>query len=355
MIKKTTLKYPQLETLLFLLIVINVVFDTLAIYLLRALKRNGIESTYLINILNISCTDLMSCLISSSYLILNNISSSYPVPNWLLGDLVIMDIYLVYMVYLLSMVFIVMDKLLEIVLSLRYPTLWNERKSRNTIYCIWVFALMLCTGCLIWHHIQRRDCTAIQLQTYLRQMFYLPFLVSIFCTVFAFFSFSYIFYKFNKSRLAPYQSRRRQSSAVKLSLFTTFRKSRFFLPLVLIIIFILSRVLPTILYGRQVVAKYEGLVVALGIINMGSLLECWLCIFLQTDVKRYFRRIFIDRREHRESVTSSRRYSNQSIHTIRDNYQYFVKQERVNKRSLATLSTNRYRSQSCIHPENPYS
>ena len=267
----------------------NIFFHCAGIYLLTVLKRNGEGKIHLINLLNLSCIELISSILSLFTILFHAIKFADPgVSKEIEKHFNMIKASLILTAYFLTMVVILMDKVLEVMMNIRYAAIWNERKANILIIIMWIFGATLCLSILLAYHITKFDF-----------MLYFPIFImlpaNIFYVILALASYAYIFYKFNKSRILPYGGRKDKA----LSFCHVFRKSRFFIPMSLILVYIIFHVIPTIVYILLIGTKkreYIRIYIAISY-NVAMLFDSWICIFLEPHVKQLLRKIIKKRRD----------------------------------------------------------
>lgn len=283
--------YTVFGLILLILVIVNIFFHCAGIYLLTVIKRNGKGKIHLINLLNLSCIELSSSLLSLLTIVFHAIKfTDQGVSKEIENHINMIKASLILTAYFLTMVVILMDKVLEVLMNIRYAVIWNVRKANILIMIMWVFGTALCLSFLIAYQITKFDF-----------MYYFPTFImlpaNIFYIILALASYAYIFYKFNKSRILPYGGRK--DNAKTLSFFHVFRKSRFFIPTSLILVYIMFHVIPTIVYilsrGMKE-RKYIRMYIAISY-NIAMLFDSWICIFLEPNVKQLLRRIIKTRRD----------------------------------------------------------
>ena len=138
--------------------------------------------------------------------------------------------------YFLTMIYLTFDKLLDIYLNIRYHLFWNERRTKKLIVVTWCITLTSAILVSVAYHFTGfNDHETLDLYVY-------PTLDVIFLFI-ASLTYVFIFHKYKKSRIPPVPMNINQS-AVRLSTFKVFQKSRFYIPVLLITSFIIFVAIP---------------------------------------------------------------------------------------------------------------
>lgn len=137
-------------------------------------------------------------------------------------------------VYLLTMIYLTLDKLFDIVLNIRYPLYWSEDRTKILLKVTWVISISSAiTVSIVYHFTRFKVLEALDLYVY-------PTLNLIFL-ICAGVTYVFIFHKYKQSRIPPVSSVTGQQ---RESTFKIFRKSRFYIPVLLITTFILFMAIP---------------------------------------------------------------------------------------------------------------
>ena len=228
------------------------------------------------------------------------------------------------------------DKMFEVLLNLKYSVYWNERKAARLVKLIWIFAILLAIGCSVSFRF------GYLLKTEFNQFIY-PIMN---CTyiITAVVIYGYIFHKYRQTRLVPTRKTIRdtgRSGSVwknnkESGVWQDFRRSRFFIPVYLILSFIVFIALPSTIHGFYEVGKTQNtsvtpptnIITAMmtnsttkdnprtGLRSTGSLvmticapvstiLDAFIYIFSIKEVRRLFNRTFRMRRNDIQSSCSS--------------------------------------------------
>ena len=143
---------------------------------------------------------------------------------------------LMYFSYYLSMFYIVINKLLEVRLSIRHPVYCNTTNVKYLLAATWTAGLVICI--LVNLTAESPSDT-----------YYMPIVISyvfldavFICTAVT--SSGYIFKRFRQSRIAPTAA----SGIPAESFWKVFRNSRFYVSVVLVVTFIIFTVIPSVIW-----------------------------------------------------------------------------------------------------------
>ena len=220
---------------------------TISFYLLRHLKRNGHDihqATYL--------TNLSRCEIIMSVLLFIRCVSHFT--SWSNVRQFHMYIDIVNLggcgiVYYLSISLITVDRLLDILLNIRYPVYCTEQKTKRILCVVWVLGCAVIITLVVLEKKSRID-TYHLLFTYVYPVCNAAYLLLAVAT------YVFIFQKFNQTRTDPTGNeapRRRQGVTAKpttterLSLLQVYRNSRFHIPVLIITSFLMFKVTPDLI------------------------------------------------------------------------------------------------------------
>ena len=285
--------YIVFGIVLFILVLGNIISHCAGINILLSLKHCGNGRIHLINLTNLSYVELISSIASLLTLVLGLIKfTNDGIRKEIEYHVNIVRACLLLTVYFLTMVVILVDKVLEVMMDIRYPVIWNERKAKILIISMWTFGICFSLCDILVHHI-----TSFSLLPYFPTFFMLP--ANIAYLIFAIASYIYIFYKFNKSRILPYGGTMKNKA---LSFGYVFRRSRFFIPLSLIFIYVIFYVIPTIIFlclNGVNAKKYIRVYIAISY-NIAMLFDSWICVFLDPRVKLQLEKMSKIRRDRKD-------------------------------------------------------
>lgn len=145
--------------------------------------------------------------------------------------------------YFLTMIFLTLDRLLDIALNIKYHLYVNRDKVRRLLVGSWVVnALVLLSVFLI--HIFTAFDVNILLSTYIYPTFDICFIFI------AFITYGFIFHKYKKTRVPPVTLERTKG---RQNFIAVFKASRFYIPVLLITTFLTFMVIGDMIYLVAVV------------------------------------------------------------------------------------------------------
>ena len=148
-------------------------------------------------------------------------------------------------VYYLDMMYLTMDRLLNILLSLKYPQYWNETRAKYLLITTWLVGIVITTGMVIVY-IFFSFPWEVTFYKYIYPALEFLYIIIAFATYYV------IFRKYNKSqvRLSVISlSTANQSTTVrKRNICAEFRKSFFLIPVLLISTYLIFMIIPDMTY-----------------------------------------------------------------------------------------------------------
>jgi len=291
-----------LQSLQMVLNIVNVIFHSMGVSFLRAIyDRTDFKVQYVYLISLSSCELVINILLTtqcalelvghSSWWISHN-ETAYTI------DKAISIIYLIWttgfsLVFFFTMIYITLDRLVDIYLNIHYDVYWNEHRATILIKITWFIGVLVSISSIAFKDWQWED-------TFF-EIFY-PVLEIGFILL-AFYTYTFIFRKFKAGRKPPHQpliKGSKISATRQNSTFEAFRSSRFYISVFLIFTFILFMIIPDLVYLFLVVVPENvlrlskekiltGCLISYGIANLS---DAFIYIFLQAEVKKYvFRKL----------------------------------------------------------------
>ena len=176
-----------------------------------------------------------------------------------------------YYIFFCSMIFINLDRLLEVLLNIKYPVY----VTKNRTICIIVLSWFIVAGTFV--------PLAVTEDMYIFYT-YIATPMDIIYMVFAAITWMIIFYFFKKFRIPPTS----RNSSTTISIGATFRQSKFAVPLVLVISFVTCTILPDIVVIIMGGFCQECLQL---IVNFGFYIESIIDALLYINLDRQIRRL----------------------------------------------------------------
>lgn len=279
-----------LDVILFLFYLTNLFLHSLGSYLLIRLYRRGKDDVEQIYLIQLSITDAMINLLS---IVQTPLVEQLPVSEKVqsaLEDLqyhvaVVLGTGLTLINYV-TVMYITVDKLLEIFLNIRYPLYWSQERAKYLIITTWSVGLLIC---IIFSIISGDHCNKVTYQDIFPVYVY-PTFDFIFIII-AVTTYVFIFRKFMEKRgndvTHSTKQRKHKQNVIKV-----FFKSRFYVSALLIASFLVFVVLPDLLWlFVDIIYKKRSydLVAACNMCySIWYLSNAFIYIYLKVSVKQLF-------------------------------------------------------------------
>ena len=304
------MKVPLLVVLL-LLNTANVIFHSIGAYLLLCIYKNSRQSAEQVYLIHLSICELLMNLLEVFRRIPDLISHSAEV-NEIIHS---MQCYLmiamftgISVVYYLDMVYFTLDRLLDVLLNIKYPLYWNEAKAKRLVQGTWLFGIVLSIIISLLHYFIGYVWQDLMFK------YCFPILDFSF-TFLALVTYGFIFSKFKKTRILP--SQKGTTATLKTSAFHVLRRSRFHLSFLLILTFLMFIVVPDLTYlfvGVINNNETETLMICCWIsYSLSNLSDACIYIFMQKPVKKLLIKKMNIRRARINVHASSTEYSIKTI------------------------------------------
>ena len=238
-----------LVSILLTLNIFNVFLHGIGIYLLLSLYKRVEHKVQYVYLLSLSTCELVINFLGGIDSIIRLIE--LPTENKdgiTVFNMTIKIIYIVNatgfsLVFYFNMIYITVDRLLDILLSLKYPVYWDEYKAAILLKITWAIGIIVlvitCVLCYSLHKWKWEEAVF--------EFFYpileFSFIILAFCT------YGFIFRKFKDCQKPPahvacnHHVAKRQNST-----FEVFKNSRFYISVLLIFTFILFMIVPDLIY-----------------------------------------------------------------------------------------------------------
>ena len=207
-------------------------------YLLIYQYRNGVQNPQQLFLINLAATEsiinFLKCLSSILYMASPTalyIQQCQPYVRTLRG-------YGFNSVYYLTMIYLTFDKLFDIILNIKYPLYWNEKRTSNLLKVTWTITITTAITISIIYHYTGYDFLGI-LDMYVYPIFDFVFIIV------AILTYGFIFHQYKETRMPPTQN---TSNIASPSAFQVFVKSRFYIPVLLISTFVVFMAIPEMIH-----------------------------------------------------------------------------------------------------------
>ena len=270
-----------------ILYVVIIIFHSVGLYLLVSLHKDGRSDIQLILIMNLSVTEILL----SIFNMLEKFLEEESLNNSETFDVAAKYLSIVLMTpfefsHYMNMLYITINKLLEVLLNIKYELYCTFSKVKYLIGVTWLVGIVFCASIILVEIFAGYELESLII--YSLVAFDFAFIVI------AVGSNSYIFHKYRKSCIAPVQT------TPQPSIWNVFRNSRFYVSALMILSFLLLVVTPdviNILVPRNVEDDVEDedivdiYVNAVDIvldfmINLSYLSNALIYIFMHTPVKQ---------------------------------------------------------------------
>ena len=270
-----------------LLNITNSILHLIGCYLLTSQYNSGAQTPQQVFLINISITEASVNLLQ---LVLNHTYDTNI--SWLKHTLKYLKTVRGYgfvCVYFITMIYITLDRLFDILLNIKYPVYWNERRAIVLVLATWCVAQACAVGtCFLQHHAQVQVYDILELYVY-------PVFGILFIAI-ATVTYVFIFRKYKQSCVPPVArlSMCGDSLTSSLSTYQMFRKSRFYIPVLLIGTFIVFTAVPDLIQMTFVYLGYHnniGVETLMRILwALSYLSDAFIYIWVKTSVRRLLKK-----------------------------------------------------------------
>ena len=272
---------PYIHIVLITLRCVDIILHTGGIYLLVSSNRRDKDSVQQLFITNLSVAEigfsvLWLFMIPVSELFIISDSASAIIKD--VQHYVMICIYtMVAFVFYATMIFITLDRLVAIKFTLKYRIYWNGKRTKYLITGTWIVG-----GLLFLFVSASYKFTGFDFNIPFHMYLYTP--LNFLFIVLAIFTYIFIFRQYRKSVNMTVRKSRRNT------VFVVFCKSRFYLPVLLILTFLLFITIPqlTYLFLSTVQNKRSDILLSACVISysISNIIDGCLYIFLQPVIKR---------------------------------------------------------------------
>lgn len=264
--------------------IITILLHLIGSYLLTSLYKNGAQNPEQLFLINLSVSEIVFNffdILSTPLQDVTTLSANETMrAETVQGYIIVASGYGVVPVYFLSMIYLTIDRLLEIVLCLKYHMYCTVPRTQRILVLTWVITvgigLMLC----LIHGYTNADLIN-PLVKFVYPVFEIVFIII------AFITYGFLFHKYRMSRIPPAQviggggGRVVQRQPTVLEVFQT---SRFHVPMCLIASFLVFITIADLMYSFGIANGYNKTTLANDIcrisIVIGCLIDAIIYIFL---------------------------------------------------------------------------
>ena len=233
-----------LTVILSVLNLVATILHILGCYLLVCQYKNGLQNSQQLYLINLAVSEGS---VNFLQLLTNYTSHNLYVLRQCQHYIKTVRGYGFVTVYYLTMIYLTLDKLFHIALNMKYPLYWNGDRTKMLLITTWVITISSAITVSVVHHFTGFEVLEV-LDWYVYPTFNVIFLI---CAVIAY---GFIFHKYKESRMppVPYITGQRRESTYQI-----FRKSRFFIPVLLITTFIFFLAIPDFIQTVHVAMGYS--------------------------------------------------------------------------------------------------
>ena len=268
-----------------------IIFHTIGCYCLICVIREENGTAQHILILNASITEVIGTLMYLLYVFLTNVSNDTIIPHpSLVRTHVEIIIYVFFtLIYILNLLVVITDRLLYVLLGIRYCTYWNQQRTKMLLIFIWSIGVVFTASVSLCLHLRNGPHeVAEQFFTYFYILLDFSFLIL--TTI----SYSIMFHLFKRTRSSPVQSYNNQmNNNERRTSFEIFINSRFRVSALLVLNFFFLVVIPDfVLLIHHLLSIDEGMIlnnIVWTLFLMSHISDAIIYMFTQPEVKKTLR------------------------------------------------------------------
>ena len=268
----------------------NISIHVVGFYLLLCLKPKKVQHWFVISL---SITEIIKNVVIELTTIPDVMDLSDE--TWLVIDeihvyLAITYDYGITTLYYMTMYYITLDRLLRILLSMSYPLYWNIKKTKILLLSTWVFSVLVCTilsliykfcgadnGLSYFIYVDDTEAAIVAYSHPCIDTIFLLLAIATYWTIFC-------KYALSRRRISISSNNRNVESS-----FQIFIRSPFFVPVLLILSFIIFTVFPNLIFayyefsGEEI--SYTLDVICYILFATSDLCDAFIYIFVQKQVR----------------------------------------------------------------------
>ena len=275
--------------ILFVLYLLNIISHTIGFSLLVKVYRNGSRTPEELFLMTLSISDVLKnvlrvLIIAPVGTFIGKTAGQY------IGIILNVGVFLV---YILNLFYILIDKFLQVYLHTKYSLYVSVKRTKYLLITTWCFVVVICATCMVYYgktHFEFENLTTMDVYLSIDVCFFLL----------ACFIYSYIFFKYKQARRPLSQSSRYKSQHIQQHVFC---KSRFTVSVLITLSYVILNTIPDIIgsiyrfFNNDV--PYKGTSWPIAVVcficyAISDLLDSWAYIFLHLPVRKFLRRKFRD-------------------------------------------------------------
>ena len=220
---------------LVIIMLINISLHTIGIYLLRCHQKNTGGDVQDVYIMNMNVVEIALNLFSLLLMLLHSVQL-VNFAEKIVEYIYIIDHTVLNFTFYMNTVYLALNKLLNILLNLKYSVYWNIQKAKYLVFGTWIVGVVI-SVCII---------LSFELSEFDYEIFDMYFFIILDCLVLfvSISSYGYIFHKYKETRRLPFQGKHQPNQ----SIFYIFRKSKFYVCVLLILTFSVFVIIPDLIF-----------------------------------------------------------------------------------------------------------
>ena len=226
----------------------NILIHTLGLYLLRCLHKSGRGNVQMVYIVNLSLTELIVNIFS----FVRNLLRVIPFSSFHSNEFkevvmysYILDYAILKFCLYMWMLYITVDRVCGVLLNITYPSYWDISKAKWLVTVTWLIGITTFIAAALVYALKKDEVQLFMIANYFIIIFDFTFVVT------AISSYCFIFYKFQKTRKDSLLGR--NASNTQQNLWKIFRRSRFYVSVLLISTYIIFTIFPDLMWTFGVV------------------------------------------------------------------------------------------------------
>ena len=277
------------EILILVINFINGILHGVGIYLLACLYQNHLYKVQQIYLINLSISEFLlnfieaikRCVKFTMPVNANNGNSSIVVGTYLQ----IIQATSFAALYYIVMIYLTLDRLFDIFLNIKYPIYWNEHKAKHLLYGTWFTANIVAIIICLVHKFNEFPWQIVCFK------YFYPIIDFVFLVI-AIFTYCFIYFKYTQqtTRVHPIITGSNRIAFVKISNLAALRRSKFHIPILLILTFLIFVIIADLTYFFVAIVggNHSDLLLTICLLSycLSNTADAFIYIFMQRDVRR---------------------------------------------------------------------
>lgn len=277
--------HKALNATIIFLSVCNILLHSLGTYLLATLYFNGKANAQKVYLLNLSlllvCINILNCIYRIPHaIILYRESDSGIIETQMYIQIILSTGF--YPIYYFNMFYLTIDRLLNVLLNAKYKVYWDETKAMYLVQITWIIGLVASICISVAYNYTKFYWEVVY------WVYFYPTLDVIFI-VLALITYSVLFWKYNMSQNFRAKNKGKLARNRLENSFQAFRRSRFYIAVLLILSFVVLVLIPHIVgfvYAYIHQEQAEMVISICWLLYLTSdLINAWVYIFVQRSIR----------------------------------------------------------------------